>query len=66
MEVLTQEDVAVIRAANEITGVYMYADDDPPEVTLVASLAILETAKLTPGQKDEVILYLASRLAERM
>ena len=65
MSTLTDRNIVEV-TANEITGVYVYADVDPPEVTLIAALAFLEAANLTPVQKDEMILYLAARLAERL
>lgn len=52
--------------ANQVTGVYLYQEDEPEDVILAMALDILHEAGLSPEQKDEGILYLARQLAERI
>lgn len=52
--------------ANRVTGVFVYADDQPDEVTLDMAMEVLKEARLTPEQWAEGWLYMASQLAERI
>lgn len=54
------------QTANEVLGIYLWADDAPPEVVLDQALTTLQEAQLTPEQQVEALLYLAQRLAERL
>lgn len=39
--------------ANQVTGVFVYAEDQPDEVTLEMALDVLGEAQLTPEQLVE-------------
>lgn len=52
--------------ANQVTGVYLYQEDEPEDVILAMALDVLHEQQLSPQQLEEGILYLARQLAERI
>ena len=52
--------------ASQVTGVYLYKEDEPPDVVLAMALDVLHEQQLTVPQLEEGILYLARQLAERI